>query len=110
MRANGRSRATAPEPAARLLGVEAAARHIRVPLDSKHSEKLARMAERGQAQEGALAQVLLANALDQADPDAGQITAILDAIPGAWERTQEGIAQARRGEGAPLAYLAPNRG
>lgn len=87
------------------MDMEAAARHIRVPLDSKHSEKLASLARRGQAQEGALAQILLASALDEADPDAGQITAILDSIPGAWERTQEGLAQARRGEGIPLDDL-----
>jgi hypothetical protein len=30
---------------------------------------------------------------------------ILDAIPGSWERTQEGLAQARRGEGIPLDEL-----
>ena len=30
----------------------------------------------------------------------------LDAIPGAWERTQEGLAQAARGEGTPLDKLA----
>jgi hypothetical protein len=27
---------------------------------------------------------------------------ILDAIPGAWQRTQEGLAQAARGEGTSL--------
>ena len=47
--------------------MDAAARHVRVPLDSKHSEKLARMTARG--------------------------------------RAQEGIAQARRGEGIPLDDL-----
>ena len=45
-------------------------------------------------------------ALDRADPDAEHIVALLDAIPGAYERTQEGIAQARRGEGIPLDRLA----
>jgi hypothetical protein len=38
--------------------------------------------------------------------DAARITEILDAIPGAWERTQEGLAQAARGEGTPLNELA----
>jgi hypothetical protein len=32
--------------------------------------------------------------LDDADPDATRITEILNAIPGAWERTQEGMEQA----------------
>jgi hypothetical protein len=45
-------------------------------------------------------------ALDDADPDAARITEILDAIPGAWRRTQEGRAQAARGEGTPLDELA----
>jgi len=43
--------------------------------------------------------------LRDADPDAARITEILDAIPGAWERTQEGLAQAARGEGTPLDEL-----
>jgi hypothetical protein len=49
---------------------------------------------------------LLATALDDADPDAAGITEILDAIPGAWERTQDGPAQAARSEGTPLDELA----
>jgi hypothetical protein len=49
---------------------------------------------------------LLSTALDDADPDASRITEILDAIPGAWERTQEGLAQAKRGEGTPFDELA----
>jgi hypothetical protein len=35
------------------------------------------------------------------------MTEILDPIPGAWERTQEGLAQAARGEGTPLDELLP---
>jgi hypothetical protein len=31
---------------------------------------------------------------------------MLDAIPGAWERTQEGLDQATQGEGTPLDELA----
>ena len=46
------------------------------------------------------------NASDFADPDPAQITAALDAIPGAWERTQEGLAVAADGEGTPLDELA----
>jgi hypothetical protein len=43
--------------------------------------------------------------LDDVDPDAARITEIIDAIPGAWERTQEGLAQAARGEGTRLDEL-----
>ncbi len=60
------------------------------------------IAERTHMQEGTLARSLLATALDDADPNAPRITE----IPGAWERTQEGLAQAARGEGTPLDALA----
>jgi hypothetical protein len=75
-------------------------------LDEDHADKLARLAERTHIQEGTLARSLLSTALEEADPDAGRIVEILDAIPGAWERTQEGLAQAKRGEGTPLDELA----
>jgi hypothetical protein len=38
--------------------------------------------------------------------DAVPIEQILDRIPGALERAQEGLDQARRGEGIPLDALA----
>jgi hypothetical protein len=85
--------------------MEAAGKRIDVTLDPEHAEKLAALAERTQIQEGTLARSLLFTALDDADPSAARITEILDAIPGAWERAQEGLAQARRGEGAPIDQL-----
>lgn len=88
------------------LGMAAPARRVNVTLDEEHASKLARLAERTHVQEGTLARSLLSTALDDADPDAARITEILDAIPGAWERTQEGLAQAARGEGTPLDELA----
>jgi hypothetical protein len=81
-------------------------RRINVTLDEVHARKLASLAERTHVQEGTLARSLLSTALDDADPDAARITEILDAIPGAWRRTQEGLAQAARGEGTPLDELA----
>jgi predicted transcriptional regulator len=81
------------------------ARRINVTLDDEHAHKLASLAERTHVQEGTLARSLLSTALDDADPDAGRITEVLDAIPGAWDRTQEGLAQAARGEGTPLDEL-----
>jgi predicted transcriptional regulator len=86
--------------------VEAPAKRINVTLDPDHAHKLTRLAERTHIQEGTLARSLLSTALDDADPDAARITEVLDAIPGAWERTQEGLAQAARGEGTPLDELA----
>jgi hypothetical protein len=84
----------------------ASAKRINVTLDDEHASKLAKLAERTHMQEGTLARSLLSTALDDADPDAARITEILDAIPGAWQRTQEGLAQAGRGEGTALDELA----
>ncbi|HET7446063.1 MAG TPA: hypothetical protein VFJ57_15555 [Solirubrobacterales bacterium] len=81
-------------------------RRINVTLDEEHAAKLARLARRTHVQEGTLARSLLSTALDNADPDAAALTEILDATPGAWVRTQEGLAEAARGEGAPLDELA----
>lgn len=82
-----------------------AAKRINLTLDEEHAHKLAMLAHRAHVQEGTLARSLLASALDNADPDAARIAEILNAIPGAWERTQEGLAQAARGEGRPLDEL-----
>ena len=75
-------------------------------LEPEYAEKLASLAARMHVQEGTLAKSLLSTALDGADPDAEHIVGLLDAIPGAHERTQEGIEQARRGQGIPLSDLA----
>lgn len=82
-----------------------AARRINVTLDSEHAEKLAMLARQNHIQEGTLARSLLSIAIDDADPEAQRITELLDSIPGAWERTQEGLEQARRGETIPLSDL-----
>lgn len=84
----------------------ASAKRINVTLDDEHATKLAKLAQRTHVQEGTLARSLLSTALDDAEPDAARITEILDATPGAWQRTQEGLAQAARGEGMPLDELA----
>lgn len=82
------------------------AKRINVTLDEEHAGKLSKLAERTHVQEGTLARSLLSTAIDDADPDAARITEVLDAIPGSWERTQEGLAQAARGEGIRLDKLA----
>lgn len=81
------------------------AKRINLTLDDEHAHKLALLASRSHVQEGTLARSLLSTALDDADPDAARITEILNAIPGAWERTQEGLEQAARGEGKSLDDL-----
>jgi hypothetical protein len=79
---------------------------INVSLDPEYSEKLTRLAERMHVQEGTLAKSLLSTALDGADPEADHIVQLLSSIPGALDRTREGIEQARRGQGVSLDDLA----
>ncbi len=76
-----------------------------VQLDEEHAAALRTLAARMHVNPGTLARSLLATALDHADPDAVSIVAILDAIPGAFERAQEGLRQIRAGKGIPLSEL-----
>ena len=78
---------------------------VNVLLDDEHAIKLDRIAERTYVQPGTLARSLLSTALDQVDPDATTITALLDAIPGAWEQTEHGIADVEAGRVVPLDEL-----
>lgn len=78
---------------------------INVTLDNEQAEKLRALAERTHVQEGTLARSLLSSALDVADPEARHIAALLAGIPGALDRAQEGLAEARAGEGIPLVYI-----
>lgn len=71
---------------------------LNITLDDEKAEKLARLAERMHVQPGTVARALLSVALDEADPDARNVVALLDALPGAYERAQLGLAQARAGE------------
>ena len=71
---------------------------LNVTLDAEHAAKLALLAERTHTQEGTLARSLLSQALDEADPDARDVVALLDGIPGAYERAQLGLEQARTGK------------
>jgi predicted transcriptional regulator len=88
-----------------VVKVAPATNRINVTLDDEHAAKLSRLAKRTHIQEGTLARSLLSTALDDADPGATRVTEILDSITGAWQRTQEGLAQAARGEGTPLDEL-----
>jgi hypothetical protein len=81
------------------------ANRLNVTLDDEHAARLARLAERTHVQEGTLARSLLSSAIDDADPDARNITAILDGIPSAFERSQASLERARRGETIPLDSL-----
>jgi predicted transcriptional regulator len=78
---------------------------LNVTLPAEAAAKLARLAERTHVQEGTLARSLLAQAIDEADLDARHVVEVLDGIPGAWERVEEGLRQARAGETIPLDEL-----
>ncbi len=85
--------------------MERSAQRLNVTLDSEHAARLARLAERMHVQEGTLARSLLSTAIEEADPDARNITAILDGIPGAYDDALLGIEQAREGKTIPLDEL-----
>ncbi|MDQ3555090.1 MAG: hypothetical protein M3395_11915 [Chloroflexota bacterium] len=78
---------------------------VNVILDEERALKLHRLAERTHTNPGTLARSLLASALDEADPDPRDITALLDGIDGAWEQALAGMAEARSGKGIPLEEL-----
>jgi hypothetical protein len=84
---------------------EPKANRVNVTLDDVHAEKLRRLAERTHVNEGTIARSLLSSALDEADPDPRNVTALLDRIPGAFEQAELGLMQIRGGEGKPLSEL-----
>jgi hypothetical protein len=87
------------------VDIERAAHRLNLTLDEEHAARLARLAERTHVQEGTLARSLLSMAIEEADPDARSIVAILDGIPGAYERAQLGLERARSGETIALDDL-----
>ena len=78
---------------------------VNVLLDEEHATKLHRLADRTHLNAGTLARSLLSTALDQADPDAATVTALLDAIPGAFERAHQGQLEAQAGRVVRLEDL-----
>lgn len=75
---------------------------MNITLSLEQSEKLSRIAQRAHVREGTLASSLLSQAIDEADPDASRILALLDRIPGARARIDAGIADARAGRTVPF--------
>lgn len=78
---------------------------LNITLDQAAAQKLSAMARRMHINEGTLARSLLTSALDEAEPDAANIVALLDGIPGAWGDAQEGWRQARAGDTIALDQL-----
>jgi len=73
-----------------------------IQLDERHAMKLHELAERTHVNPGTLARSLLSTVLDDATPDPSTIVELLDGIPGAYERAEQGLAEVRRGEGIPF--------
>lgn len=78
---------------------------LNITLDERRAAKLARLAERIHVNEGTLARSLLSTAIDDSDPDADRVTAVLEGIDSAWERAQLGRRQAASGETLSLDDL-----
>ena len=78
---------------------------VNIVLDEQRAVKLRRLAERTHTNPGTVARSLLATALDEADPDPRNITALLDGIDGAWEDAQAGLAEAAADRGTRLEDL-----
>ena len=66
-------------------------------LAEEYAVKLQRLAERTQLRPETLARSLLSRALDQADPSADSVTAVLDSIEGAYEKALAGSRDVRAG-------------
>lgn len=80
-------------------------RRLNVTLDKAYAAKLAKLAERTHVNEGTLARSLLSQALDEADPDARHAAALLDGLPEAFERAQQGLEDAKAGRTLSLDDL-----
>jgi hypothetical protein len=91
--------------------VERPGHRLNVTLDPEHAARLARLAERTHVQEGTLARSLLSLAIEKADPEARNIVAVLDGIPGAYEHgNAEPGARPRRRDGRPGRALNIGQG
>jgi predicted transcriptional regulator len=86
-------------------GGMSASQRLNITLDNERAAKLSQLAARVHVNEGTLARSLLASAIDEADPDPANVVALLDAIPGAYDRTRHGLEQAAQGRTIPLDDL-----
>jgi hypothetical protein len=78
---------------------------VNVTLDDEHALKLRRLAERAHTQPGTIARSLLSSALDDADPDPRNVSALLEGIPDAFDRTEAGRLEAEAGLGRSVEDL-----
>ena len=75
---------------------------VNVLLAEEHAAKLHRLAEQAHVSAVTLARSLLSRALDEPDPSARNVTALLDSIDGAYERAEAGASDIQAGRVIPL--------
>jgi hypothetical protein len=78
---------------------------LNITLDDERAAKLTMLARRIHVQEGTLARSLLSSALDEADPDPRHLVALLDGLPGAFDRAELGRREALAGNTIPIDDL-----
>lgn len=101
MAAMAASRETCGMPAS----VDRFAHQLEIQLDPENAARLERLAKLAGVPEATLARSLLSMAIEDADPDASSTTAILDGVPGAYERAIQSLDQADAGESIALDDL-----
>jgi hypothetical protein len=84
---------------------EERATRLNLQLDEEHAIKLDQVAKRLYLQPGTAGRSLLYTILDQIEPDGLTMTTLLDAIPGAWDRAQRGLADVAAGRVIDLEQL-----
>ena len=79
-----------------LAGMAGGSNSVNVILDEEHALKLRRLAERTHTNPGTIARSLPSDgSRARLDPDPRDVAALLDAIPGAFERARRGLAGGR---------------
>lgn len=81
-------------------------KRVNVTLGDEDAAKLTRLAQRAHVSDGTLARSLLISAIEEADPDVGAVTRILEGVPGLPDRIEAAERQIERGEYSELSELA----
>lgn len=76
-----------------------------IHLNERHAHKLHVLAEGLRVDPETLARSLLGTALEEAAPAPSSLQALLDAIPGAYERARQGLRETQAGRGISLDDL-----
>lgn len=72
-------------------------KRLNISLDEQRAAKLGRLAARAEVPDGTLARSMLSTAIDEADPDPGSVTDILEGIPGLVDRVRRAEGQVEGG-------------